>query len=77
MASCKFVLCVALLAISSELVRSSPAQHVSKSSSIDGMVEEMRSLCTKGNDNLSCLKLKAFNFLDTILKKDSFKVIST
>lgn len=77
MASCKFVLCVALLAISSELVRSSPAQHDRKSSSIDGMVDEMRSLCNEGNDNLSCMKLKVFNVIDTILKKDSFKVIST
>lgn len=77
MASCKFVLCVALLSISSELVRSSPAQHGSKPTSMDGMVEEMRSLCTEGNDNLSCMKFKVLNFIDTILKKDSFKVIST
>lgn len=75
MASCKFVLCVALLAISSELVLSSPVQHERNSVSMDGMVEEMRSLCSEGNDDFSCMKVKVLNYVETILKSQSFKVI--
>lgn len=41
---------------------------------IDGMVEEMRSLCNEENDSLSCAKYKVMNFLDTILHKDNYKV---
>lgn len=41
---------------------------------IDGMVEEMRSLCVGGDDSLSCMKYKVMNFLNNILQKDNYKV---
>lgn len=41
---------------------------------IDGMVQEMRSLCSEENDSFACMKYKVMNFLNTVMQKDSFKV---
>jgi hypothetical protein len=41
---------------------------------IDGMVEEMRSMCNDDNDSFSCAKYKVMNFLNNILQKDNYKV---
>lgn len=73
MASLK--LCLLIIVISG-LAAGNPAAKQSfwKGTPMDGMVEEMRSSCTDGNDALACMKFKVMNFLDTIFKKDSYQV---
>ncbi|XP_055551189.1 uncharacterized protein LOC129733459 [Wyeomyia smithii] len=41
---------------------------------MDGMVEEMRSMCSTDNDRGACLKYKIMSFLDTVFKKDNFQL---
>ena len=66
------VLCVVVL---TSLAYASPAKTAFwNGTPIDGMVEEVRSLCIQNTDSASCLKLKIMNFLDTVLQKDNFKV---
>lgn len=66
------IVCVVVL---STLAYASPAKKAFwNGTPIDGMVEEMRSLCTEDNDSFSCMKYKVMNFLDTILQKDNYKV---
>ena len=69
------VFCFVVIAVSAGLVHSSPAKPAFwKGTPVDGLVEEMRSLCNDENDSFSCMKLKVMNFLDNILKKDSYKI---
>lgn len=73
MASRGVALCVVLIAFG--CISANPAKPVSwMGTPVDGLVEEVRSLCNDENDSFSCMKLKVMNFLDTILKKDSYKV---
>lgn len=68
------VVCVVVLA-SLSLTYAIPAKTAFwNGTPIDGMVEEVRSLCIQNTDSASCLKLKIMNFLDTVLQKDKFKV---
>jgi Protein of unknown function (DUF1676) len=45
-----------------------------KGTPMNGLVEEMRASCNDESDSLACMKLKLMNFLDTVFKKDNFKV---
>ncbi|XP_053680825.1 uncharacterized protein LOC128731717 [Anopheles nili] len=45
-----------------------------KGTPMDGMVEEMRSLCSSENDSVACTKYKIMSFLDTVFKRDSFQL---
>jgi hypothetical protein len=66
------IVCVVVL---TSLAYASPAKKTFwNGTPIDGMVEEMRSLCAEDNDSFSCMKYKVMNFLDTILQKDNYKV---
>ncbi|XP_055586226.1 uncharacterized protein LOC129738922 [Uranotaenia lowii] len=66
------ILAVALIGLSSASPASKPAFW--KGTPMDGMVEEMRSMCSSDNDSGACLKYKIMNFLDTIFKKDNFQL---
>lgn len=69
------ILCFVVIAVSTGFVHSSPAKPAFwKGTPVDGLVEEMRSMCNEENDSFSCMKLKVMNFLDNILKKDSYKI---
>lgn len=69
------VVCFVVIAVSAGFVHSNPAKPAFwKGTPVDGLVEEMRSMCNEENDSFSCMKLKVMNFLDTILKKDSYKL---
>lgn len=69
------IFCFVVIAVASGLVHSSPAKPAFwKGTPVDGLVEEMRSMCNDENDSFSCMKLKVMNFLDNILKKDSYKI---
>lgn len=69
------IFCFVVIAVSSGLVYSSPAKPAFwKGTPVAGLVEEMRSLCNEENDSFSCMKLKVMNFLDNIMKKDSYKI---
>lgn len=70
MASFKVVLC--LMAITG-FAAANP-QSFWKGTPMDGMVEQMRSMCNEENDALSCMKFKVMNFLDTVFKKDNYQV---
>lgn len=73
MASRSVALCFVLIAVG--CVHSTPAKPAFwKGTPVDGLVEEMRSMCNDENDSFSCMKFKVMNFLDTILKKDNYKV---
>lgn len=48
-----------------------------KGTSMDTMVDQMKSDCSQKNDEISCMKFKVLNLLDQIFRKDSFKVINT
>lgn len=45
-----------------------------KGTSMDTMVDQMKSDCAQKNDEISCMKFKVLNLLDQIFRKDSFKV---
>ncbi|XP_046973068.1 uncharacterized protein LOC124539764 isoform X2 [Vanessa cardui] len=45
-----------------------------KGTSMDGMVEEMRSGCVEGSDPTACIKYKVMSLLDSIFKKDTFQI---
>lgn len=63
--------CVIMIAVAT----ASPAKPAFwKGTPVDGMVDEMRSLCNDENDSFSCMKLKVMNFIDTVLKKDNYKI---
>ena len=69
------ILCFVVIAVSTGFVHSNPAKPAFwKGTPVDGLVEEMRSMCNDENDSFSCMKLKVMNFLDTIVKKDSYKL---
>lgn len=69
------ILCFVVIALSAGFVHSNPAKPAFwKGTPVDGLVEEMRSMCNDDNDSFSCMKLKVMNFLDTILKKDNYKI---
>lgn len=40
----------------------------------DGAVAEMRSLCNNDKDSFSCMKLKIVDFIETVMRKDNFKI---
>lgn len=69
------LLCVVVIAVFTGFVHSNPAKPAFwKGTPVDGLVSEMRALCTDEGDSLSCMKLKVMNFLNDILKKDNFKI---
>lgn len=69
------ILCFVVMAVSTGFVHSNPAKPAFwKGTPVDGMVEEMRSLCNDENDSFSCMKLKVMTFLDNVLKKDNYKL---
>lgn len=69
------VLCFVVIAVFTGFVHSSPAKPAFwKGTPVDGLVDEMRSLCSEENDSFACMKLKVMNFIDTILKKDNYKI---
>lgn len=69
------LLCVVVIAVSTGFVHSNPAKPAFwKGTPVDGLVAEMRSMCNDENDSFSCMKLKVMNFLDTIVKKDNYKI---
>jgi Protein of unknown function (DUF1676) len=69
------ILCFAVIAVSSGFVFANPTKPAFwKGTPVDGLVEEMRSMCNEENDSFSCMKLRVMNFLDTVLKKDSYKL---
>lgn len=69
-----FKVCLALCFI--VFVNASPLKPAFwKGSPLDSMVEKMRSSCEE-DDTLACFQYKAFSYLDTILQKDHFHVIS-
>lgn len=72
----KLVLCVVVLTASG-FAHANPAGKSAfwKGTPMDGLVEEMRSICNEESDTLSCMKFKVMNFLDNILKKNTYKVI--
>uniref|UniRef100_A0A182QM80 Uncharacterized protein n=1 Tax=Anopheles farauti TaxID=69004 RepID=A0A182QM80_9DIPT len=72
----RYVLIVASVVLASGLATASPANKPAfwKGTPMDGMVEEMRSLCSTENDSVACTKFKIMNFLDTVFKKDNFQV---
>lgn len=37
-------------------------------------LEQMRSMCNEENDSFACMKYKLMNYLETIIKKDNYKV---
>lgn len=59
--------CVIMIAVAS----ASPAKP---SLWNDGAIAEMRSLCNNEKDSFSCMKLKVVDFIETIMKKDNFKL---
>lgn len=66
------ILCLVVMA---GLVHSNPAKPAFwKGTPVDSFVEEMRSMCNDENDSFSCMKLKVMNFLDTVMKKDNYKI---
>ncbi|XP_058811394.1 uncharacterized protein LOC131676291 [Topomyia yanbarensis] len=66
------ILTVALVGLAGANPASKPAFW--KGTPMDGMVEEMRSLCSTDGDSGACLKYKIMDFLDTVFKKDNFKL---
>ncbi|KXJ68145.1 hypothetical protein RP20_CCG005446 [Aedes albopictus] len=66
------ILSVALVGLAAANPASQPAFW--KGTPMDGMVEEMRSMCSSDNDSGACLKYKIMNFLDTVFKKDNFQL---
>ncbi|XP_071445154.1 uncharacterized protein Osi19 [Hetaerina americana] len=44
-----------------------------KGTAMDSVVDEIRTECER-KDAVACIKMKALNFLDQVLRKDSFKV---
>lgn len=69
------LLCVVVIAVSTGFVHSNPAKPAFwKGTPVAGLVDEMRSMCNEENDSFSCMKLKVMNFLDTIVKKDNYKI---
>lgn len=70
---------IAVVVVVSGMVAANPANKPAfwKGTPMDGMVEEMRSLCSSENDSVACTKFKIMNFLDTIFKKDNFQVSTT
>ncbi|ETN62933.1 osiris 19 [Anopheles darlingi] len=67
---------IAVVVVVSGMVAANPANKPAfwKGTPMDGMVEEMRSLCSSENDSVACTKFKIMNFLDTIFKKDNFQI---
>lgn len=69
------LVCFFVIAVSIGFVCSNPAKPAFwKGTPVDGLVQEMRSLCNDENDSFACMKLKVMNFLDTIMKKDNYKI---
>lgn len=69
------VFCFVVIAVSTGFVYSNPAKPAFwKGTPVDGLVEEMRSMCNDENDSFSCMKFKLMNFLDTVMKKDNYKI---
>ncbi|EDS33690.1 osiris 19 [Culex quinquefasciatus] len=66
------VLAVAIVGLAGANPASKPAFW--KGTPMDGMVEEMRSMCSSDDDSGACLKYKIMNFLDTVFKKDNFQL---
>lgn len=67
--------CFVVIAVATGLVHSSPAKPAFwKGTPVASMVEEMRAMCNDQNDSFSCMKLKVMTFLDTVLKKDNYKI---
>ncbi|XP_012255483.2 uncharacterized protein LOC105685706 [Athalia rosae] len=48
-----------------------------RGTSMDTMVDQMKTDCAQKNDEISCMKFKVLNLLDQIFRKDSFKVSET
>ncbi|XP_058059622.1 uncharacterized protein LOC131210398 [Anopheles bellator] len=72
----KCAVIVVIVALVSGMVSANPANKPAfwKGTPMDGMVEEMRSLCSTENDSVACMKFKIMNFFDTIFRKDNFQV---
>nr|XP_040229099.2 uncharacterized protein LOC120953334 [Anopheles coluzzii] len=72
----RYLAIVASVLLASSLAAASPANKPAfwKGTPMDGMVEEMRSLCSSENDSVACTKFKIMNFLDTVFKKDNFQI---
>lgn len=66
---------IVLVTLTTGLISANPAKpSFWKNTPLDDVVNEMRSNCADGNDSFACIKYKVINFLDTIFKKDSYKV---
>ncbi|CRK87099.1 CLUMA_CG000828, isoform A [Clunio marinus] len=72
----RVILClVVVMAVSGGFVQSNPAKPAFwKGTPVAGLVDEMRSMCNEENDSFACMKLKVMTFLDTIIKKDNYKI---
>ncbi|CAG9569214.1 unnamed protein product [Danaus chrysippus] len=66
------VVCLVIALFGSAMAQ--PPKSGLKGSSLDGMVEEMRSGCAEGSDPTACIKYKVMSLLDSIFKKDSFQI---
>ncbi|XP_045780812.1 uncharacterized protein LOC123877906 [Maniola jurtina] len=49
-------------------------QSFFKGTSLESMVEEMRSGCVEGSDATACIKYKVMSLLDSIFKQDTFQI---
>jgi hypothetical protein len=67
------VMCLVAFALFGMAVAQPPKQAFWKGTSMDGMVEEMRSGCAEGSDPAACIKYKVMSLLDSIFKKDTFQ----
>jgi hypothetical protein len=71
----KSVICCFVAIAICAVATASPAKPAFwKGTPMNGLIEEMRASCNDESDNLACMKYKLMNFLDTIFKKDNFKV---
>ncbi|XP_077287709.1 DUF1676 domain-containing protein Osi19 [Arctopsyche grandis] len=71
------VMCILALAIFGSAIAQPAKPAFWKGTPMDGLVEEMRSGCSDGNDAIACMKFKVMSLLDTIFKKDSYQVSET
>lgn len=69
------VLCLIVIAVSTGFAHANPAKPAFwKGTPVGALVEEMRSMCNDEDDSFACMKVKVINFLDTIMKKENFKL---
>lgn len=69
-----FMLIILFISLSS-LSRAEFAEHMDSSASeVQHLIDAENSKCLQGNDNVACFKAKAMDFLETVMKKDDFKV---